>query len=412
MIRTAIFIAQLAASLKQKLLGAELAVCFSQNKDELLIGFALQKEDFWIQADLSPEVSMLSFPNEYHRAKKNSVDLFSELTGLSVQNVVAHENERSFHIAFEHDFDLMFKMHGRNANLLLFKDSKLIEIFRHNLENDWKIDIAQYVYETKIEANGAIEEANRQFEEFKRNFYADHEKENILKSLKNKIQRTENYIAKTRKKLEEVRDKSDYEKIGHILMANLHLKILNQPTYRFFDFYENNEIEIKLKPEQTLQKNAENYYRKSKNRKLETDNIGQNLVAKEKLLQQMQIHLDYLTNEQDLKVLRTYAKQHKLTTNAITEQKKPEFPFLVFEIENFAIWVGKNAQNNDLLTLKYAHKEDLWLHAKDVAGSHVVIRHQSGKNFPKMVIEKAAQLAAYYSKRKTDTLAQIGRAHV
>ncbi len=66
-----------------------------------------------------------------------------------------------------------------------------------------------------------------------------------------------------------------------------------------------------------------------------------------------------------------------------------------------------NAQRNDELTLKYAYKEDLWLHAKDVPGSHVIIKHQSGKNFPKDVIERAAQLAAYYSKRKTDTLCPV-----
>jgi len=69
--------------------------------------------------------------------------------------------------------------------------------------------------------------------------------------------------------------------------------------------------------------------------------------------------------------------------------------------------VGRNAEANDELTLKLAYKEDFWLHAKDVAGSHVIIKHQSGKNFPKDVIERAAQLAAYNSKRKTDSLCPV-----
>ncbi len=69
--------------------------------------------------------------------------------------------------------------------------------------------------------------------------------------------------------------------------------------------------------------------------------------------------------------------------------------------------MGRNAENNDLLTLKYAFKEDLWLHAKDVSGSHVVIKYQSGKNFPKPVIEKAAEIAAFHSKRKADTLVPV-----
>lgn len=69
--------------------------------------------------------------------------------------------------------------------------------------------------------------------------------------------------------------------------------------------------------------------------------------------------------------------------------------------------MGRNAEANDELTLKRAYKEDLWLHAKDVAGSHVLIKYQAGKPFPKDVIERAAQLAAYNSKRKTDSLCPV-----
>ena len=76
-------------------------------------------------------------------------------------------------------------------------------------------------------------------------------------------------------------------------------------------------------------------------------------------------------------------------------------------IWDFDIWIGKNAKNNDLLTQKYAHKDDLWLHAKDVTGSHVIIKQQPGKNFPEPVIEKAAQLAAYFSKMRTDSLCAV-----
>jgi predicted ribosome quality control (RQC) complex YloA/Tae2 family protein len=77
------------------------------------------------------------------------------------------------------------------------------------------------------------------------------------------------------------------------------------------------------------------------------------------------------------------------------------------EFKGIRIWIGKNAQSNDTLTLKYGYKEDLWLHAKDVAGSHVLIKHQAGKPFPKDVVEHAAQLAAYYSKRKNESLCPV-----
>lgn len=69
--------------------------------------------------------------------------------------------------------------------------------------------------------------------------------------------------------------------------------------------------------------------------------------------------------------------------------------------------IGRNAKNNDLLTQRYTYKDDLWLHARDVTGSHVVVKYKAGKTFPKSVIERAAELAAWYSKRRTDSLCPV-----
>jgi len=56
---------------------------------------------------------------------------------------------------------------------------------------------------------------------------------------------------------------------------------------------------------------------------------------------------------------------------------------------------------------EYGYKDDLWLHAKDVSGSHVLIKYQAGKSFPRPVIEKAGQLAAYYSKNRHSTVCPV-----
>ncbi|MGB3465496.1 MAG: NFACT RNA binding domain-containing protein, partial [Cyclobacteriaceae bacterium] len=71
------------------------------------------------------------------------------------------------------------------------------------------------------------------------------------------------------------------------------------------------------------------------------------------------------------------------------------------------IWIGRNAKNNDELTQKHTHKNDLWLHAKDVSGSHVVIKQNGKEDFPADIIEKAARLAAWYSKRKNDSVCPV-----
>ncbi len=82
-------------------------------------------------------------------------------------------------------------------------------------------------------------------------------------------------------------------------------------------------------------------------------------------------------------------------------------PFKEVLLDGFRILIGRNAKNNDLLTQRYAYKEDLWLHARDVSGSHVVIKYRAGKTFPKNVVERAAELAAWYSRRRTDSLCPV-----
>ena len=71
------------------------------------------------------------------------------------------------------------------------------------------------------------------------------------------------------------------------------------------------------------------------------------------------------------------------------------------------ILIGKNAKSNDTLLNTYSKKEDLWLHVKDTPGSHVIIKCTNSNIFPIEIIEKAAQLAAHYSKRKSETLVPV-----
>ena len=111
-----------------------------------------------------------------------------------------------------------------------------------------------------------------------------------------------------------------------------------------------------------------------------------------------------LSEANDLKTLR--ALEGDIGPEPAANEKVA-LPYHQFDFRNFRILVGKNAVANDLLTLKFSHKEDLWLHAKDVSGSHVLIKHQSGKNFPREVIEYAASLAAYNSKRKNESLCPV-----
>jgi predicted ribosome quality control (RQC) complex YloA/Tae2 family protein len=81
-------------------------------------------------------------------------------------------------------------------------------------------------------------------------------------------------------------------------------------------------------------------------------------------------------------------------------------PFRRFEAEGFVIWVGKSARQNDAL-LRAAAPNDLWLHVRDHAGSHVVVRTGGQPNVPQTVVVAAARLAARHSKASSEPRAEV-----
>ncbi len=93
-----------------------------------------------------------------------------------------------------------------------------------------------------------------------------------------------------------------------------------------------------------------------------------------------------------------YIKKKKINKRQKTISK----PLHFVSSNNFDIYVGKNNVQNDYLTTKFADSEDIWLHTKDIPGSHVIIKTQ-GKTVPDSTILEAAKLAATYSKAKNSS---------
>ncbi|MCS7074658.1 MAG: NFACT RNA binding domain-containing protein, partial [Bacteroidia bacterium] len=187
------------------------------------------------------------------------------------------------------------------------------------------------------------------------------------------------------------------EEIGHLLMANLHQIPPQATEIEVEDFYRNQQkLTIKLNPDLTPQQNAELYYKKQKERKQELAHLEQLLEQAMGNHERLSKGLTELTNIANQRELNKFVKQN--TALWQKAEGDEQLPFRVFEKLGYQIMVGKNAQSNDTLTVSYAKKDDLWLHAKDVSGSHVVIRKKDAHSIPKPVIEYAAGLAAYYSK--------------
>ena len=163
------FLRQLSKRLEKELVGMVLAECFSQEKDELLLGFCNDgkqwraKRDFYIKAALHPDFACLNFPDDFRRAGRNSVDLFKELIDLKVVNVRQFLNERAFGLYFENDFVLLFKMYGNRSNVILLHENKVIDLLHNKLVVDNNIDLDALDRELDQSENAFVEKVGKPF---------------------------------------------------------------------------------------------------------------------------------------------------------------------------------------------------------------------------------------------------------
>ena len=92
---------------------------------------------------------------------------------------------------------------------------------------------------------------------------------------------------------------------------------------------------------------------------------------------------------------------HELGINFQDNKMEKEDKFRKFELDDgFVAYAGKNAANNDELTMKFAKPNDMWFHARGSSGSHVVVPLNKDQKLPKKILEQAAGVAAYYSGAK------------
>lgn len=200
------------------------------------------------------------------------------------------------------------------------------------------------------------------------------------------------------------------EEIGHVILASLHLfgndDAIGNRTVTLPDIYTGNTVTVQLAPGQTPQQLAQQYYDRHKQAAEQKQLLARRMAESDALITALLQKFDAVHAIQTVDAWKAFSRTQGGATPAA---KADAPPFRTFAYQGYTIWVGRNAANNDTLTVQYARKDDLWLHARDVAGSHVVVRRKAGQkgDFPKPVIEYAAGLAAWFSKQRTNTLATV-----
>lgn len=222
--------------------------------------------------------------------------------------------------------------------------------------------------------------------------------ERLGKHLRKERQRLEKQLRSAERSLEQSAQKRNYQRMGDLLMAYMHQIPRGAQEAQLPDFDTGKLQHIPLKPQWTLPENAERYYRKAKNQPLETDQAEKKMIEAMEGLEKLEQEENRLEAawERGLDALRQLGRSYRLDSNMETASA---LPIRQYGLDGFEIWVGKHARGNEYL-LSRARKEDLWMHARGYAGSHLIVRQDKNRPAPETVKERAASIAAFYSKGK------------
>ena len=208
--------------------------------------------------------------------------------------------------------------------------------------------------------------------------------------------------------LERAEKAEDYRIQGELILANLHTITRGQKQVELQNYYSPDleKIVVPLNPEQTPSDNAQAYFKKYTKAKRGRSRIQQLISDLDADQETLQLYASQLESADTLAALQQLRAEFvengylKPPQRGKRKQEVGEGPFRRYTSTNgFQMYVGKNSQSNDLLLRQIAKPSDMWLHTKQIHGSHVIIRNPENRpDIPMPTLLQAAQLAAYYSK--------------
>lgn len=231
----------------------------------------------------------------------------------------------------------------------------------------------------------------------------------LIRRVENELQKNRQKLKKQEKELQATENAEEFRQKGELLTTFLHQVPNDQNQVVLDNYYTNQPITIALDKALTPNQNAQKYFKRYQKLKEavkyltelieETKSTILYLESVETVLNQA--GLDEITEIREELIQTGFIRRRQ--REKIQKRKKPE-KYLASDGKTI-ILVGRNNLQNEELTFKIARKEELWFHAKDIPGSHVVI---SGNLNPSDEVKTdAAELAAYYSKGRLSNLVQV-----
>ena len=200
----------------------------------------------------------------------------------------------------------------------------------------------------------------------------------------------------------------DLRLYGELLTANIHLIQPGMKSVEVTNYYDGSTLTIPLDVKLSPSKNAQHYFKKYGKSKTAIKEKQIQLDENEAEIKYLESVLSFLENTDDVaeiegiraELVETGYIRRRRQAGGFKEKKYKPAPYRYTLSNGMSVLVGRNNKENDILTFKTAGNKDLWLHTKDIPGSHVIVQ-SGGVELDEEAVWEAAAIAAYHSKART-----------
>ena len=233
--------------------------------------------------------------------------------------------------------------------------------------------------------------------------------QDLLRILTNASNRLSRKINIQKAELSHCAERDKLRIYGDLINSNLYNIEKGSSSVKLQNFYDENlkTVEIKLNPALSPSQNAQKYYKEYHKQRTAEKMLTEQINQAQQELQYLETVFEELSRagiERDLSEIREELMEQGYIRVPKGKKKNPVSlgPMKFKSTDGFEILVGRNNRQNDKLTMKQAKKHDIWLHTKNIPGSHTIIV-TDGKQVSEKAIFEAATLASYNSRGKNST---------
>lgn len=401
--------------LRTNLTGRYLGKIFQLSPVSFAFDFGLRGTFLFVSADpASPRLYLIQRRQKELEKQSLSLSSFaqllhSKLSGRSIVEVEKEPADRIVRVRFEH-WTLVIQLTGRTADLFLLDEANKIEaVLRTRIEGIYN---PPPIREIRVEKD--LPEVTGSPSAFADAYYSSLDKSRDFESRANTVRSQLLKSIRQKQKLKEHLkqdlaghgDPEEHKRIGDLLLANLSTAKRIGKKVTIADYYAEGApiIEIEIDEHVSLQDEAAERFRQYGKAKRAREEIAERMVQIDREIAQLDhqlTELEKIISQKDETALAPF-----ITTKPLQKSspKRAVIPGVrrYMSTDGYEILVGRAARDNDNLTFKIAQPNDLWLHAGDYPGSHVVVRNPTRKEIPQRTIIEAAQLAGRFSQASED----------